>query len=127
MEGKQTTDLIKHNYLSFGPLVNSLRKNIQEGNPGMKKLYGQVLSEMERHPELLQAITEPGMVLNYSELIEELLSAVFPPTTANLMYGVSLPFKMEAVYASPLFSKNLVKPDTNEIELPETQIGLSLT
>lgn len=127
MEGKQINDFIKKNYLSFGPLVNALRKNIQEGNPGMKKLYGQVLNEMEAHPELLQAITEPGKILAHSELIEELLSAVFPPTTANMMYGVSLPFSLEAVYASPLFSKTLVNPGTNEIQLPDTQIGLSLT
>ena len=126
MEGN-INEFIKNNYLSFGPLVNALRKNIQEGNPGMKKLYGQVLSGIEANPELLQPITEPGKVLTYSEIIEELLSAVFPPTTANLMYGVSLPFSLEAVYASPLFSKTLVKPGTNEIQLPDTQIGLSLT
>ncbi len=127
MEGKHITDFIKNNHLSFGPLVNSLRKNIQDGNPGMKKMYGRVLSEMEANPELLKAITEPGKLLAFSELIEELLSAVFPPTTANMMYGVSLPFSMEAVYASPLFSKNLLKQGTSEIQLPDTQIGFSLT
>lgn len=127
MEGKHISAFIKQDHLSFAPLVNSLRKNIQEGNPGMKKLYGQVLSEMEAHPELLQPITDTDKILKYSELIEELLSAVFPPTTANYMYGVSLPFSLKAIYASPLFRKNLIKPDTNEIQLPETQIGLSLT
>ena len=101
--------------LSFRPLVNALKKNIAEGNPGMKKLYGHVVQEFESHPELMGTITDLDVLHPYSELIEELLSAVFPPTTANFMYGISFPFKNLAVYASPLFKKLVVKKDSAEI------------
>ncbi|MBK8143396.1 MAG: hypothetical protein IPK57_22075 [Chitinophagaceae bacterium] len=101
--------------LSFRPLVNALKKNIAEGNPGMKKLYGHVVQEFESHPELMGTITDLDVLHPYSELIEELLSAVFPPTTANYMYGISFPFKNLAVYASPLFKKLVVKKDSAEI------------
>jgi hypothetical protein len=111
--------------LSFAPLVKALKKNIEEGSPGMKKLYGQVVQEFESHPELMQPITDLDVLLPYSELIEELLAAVFPPTTANQMYGVSIPFKHLAVYASPLF-KTMLKPGTNEIEVPEGDIAFKL-
>lgn len=109
-------------HLSFCPLVKALKKNIEEGNPGMKKLYGRVVKEFEQHPELMSTITDLDKLLPHSELIEELLSAVFPPTTANFMYGVSIPFKQQAVYASPRF-KTMLKPGTNEIHVPEGEVS----
>ncbi|MEO7923367.1 MAG: hypothetical protein ABIR30_06795 [Chitinophagaceae bacterium] len=112
--------------LSFRPLVAALKKNITDGNPGMQKLYGQVVREIEQHPELMETITDLSILRPHAELIQELLSAVFPPTTANYMYGVSFPFTLEAVYASPLFQKLLLKPGTQEIVFPESSTGLSL-
>ena len=106
--------------LCFKPLVMALKKNIAEGNPGMKKLYGQVVTQFEAHPELLNCFADTSTVKHHSELIEELLSAVFPPTTSNYMYGVLMPFKNEAVYVSPLFKELLVKPGTNQVEIPES-------
>ena len=114
-----------NSYLSFQPLVKALKKNIAEGNPGMKKLYGKVVEEFESHPELMNTITDLSILTPYSELIEELLSAVFPPTTANYMYGVGIPFKLQAVYASPRF-KSMLNPDTYEMNLPEGQTGTDL-
>jgi hypothetical protein len=115
-----------NSHLSFRPLVNALKKNITEGNPGMQKLYGDVVIEFESHPELMDTITDLSVIQPYTELIQELLSAVFPPTTANYMYGVSIPFKNETVYTSPLFKKLLIKQGTNEIQIPENDIGDSL-
>lgn len=114
-----------NSHLSFCPLVKALKKNIAEGNPGMKKLYGQVVEEFEKYPELMNTITDLNVLTPHTELIEELLSAVFPPTTANYMYGVGIPFKHQAVYASPLF-KTMLKEGTYEMNVPEGQIGANL-
>jgi hypothetical protein len=114
-----------NSYLSFRPLVQALKKNIAEGNPGMQKLYGHVVAEFEAHPELLETIVDTKILHPYTELIEELLSAVFPPTTANFMYGVAMPFKFRAVYVSPRFKENLLKPGTNEIEVPGAKAEVS--
>ncbi|HEX7903565.1 MAG TPA: hypothetical protein VF487_06785 [Chitinophagaceae bacterium] len=113
--------------LSFKPLVEALKKNIAEGNPGMKKLYGHVLEELNSHPELLLPITDLSVLEPHSELIEELLSAVFPPTTPNNLHAVSLPFRFQTVYASPLFKMLLLKPGTNEINVPDNKTGLQLS
>ena len=110
-----------NSHLSFRPLVNALKKNITEGNPGMQRLYGDVVKEFESHPELMDTITDLSVIQPYTELIQELLSAVFPPTTANYMYGVSFPFKYDAVYASPLFQEKMLKPGTNQIEIPSIE------
>ena len=112
--------------LSFRPLVNALKKNIAEGNAGMKKLYGSVLDAFERQPHLLEPIDNLDILQPHSELILELLSAVFPPTTSNFMYGVSWPFKFEAVYASPQFKLSLIEPGTNHIKVPKHTIGNDL-
>jgi hypothetical protein len=115
----QATEYNSH--LSFRPLLMFLKKNIAEGNPGMQKLYGQVVDEFESYPELTETITELSILKPHSELIEELLSSVFPPTTSNYMYGVSLPFKKDVIYVSPLFKKLIVKPGTNQINIPELE------
>jgi hypothetical protein len=115
-----------NSHLSFRPLVEALKKNIAEGNPGLKKLYGQVVQEFEQHPELMDTITDLSILKPNSELIEELLSAVFPPTTANYMYGVALPFSFTAIYASPLFEKLMLVPGTHTIKLPDGDMGQRL-
>ncbi len=112
-----------NSYLSFKPLMAALRKNMTGGNPGMQKLYGQVVGAFEQHPELLETITDLSVLHQHTELIEELLSAVFPPTTANYMYGVAIPFKPDAVYVSPLFKTILLKQGTNQIVVPGDKVG----
>jgi hypothetical protein len=112
-----------NSHLSFRPLLEALKENIAKGNPGMQKLYGQVVREFESHPELMEPITDFNVARKHSELIEELLSAVFPPTTANYMYGVAIPFSTEAVYASPHFQELLLKPGTREIDVPRDKRG----
>lgn len=120
MSGQAYPQTAFNSLLSFRPLVYALKKNIEEGNSGMQKLYAHVVSELEARPELMGTIHDLSLLDPYHELIEELLSAVFPPTTANFMYGISYPFRNLAVYASPHFRKWLIKPGTNEILLEES-------
>jgi hypothetical protein len=112
-----------NSHLSFKPLVTALKKNIKEGNPGMQKLYGSVVKEFESHPELMGTITDLSIINPHTELIQELLSAVFPPTTANYMYGVSIPFKNQTIYASPLFKSLLLNSNTQEMQIPGSEIN----
>lgn len=115
----QYSESLFNSHLSFRPLVDLLKKNINEGNPGLKILYGDVVKEFESFPELMGTITDLSILEQHTELIQELLSAVFPPTTANYMYGVTLPFNHHTVYASPLFKKLLIRPGTEEIHIPD--------
>ncbi|MEN9549768.1 MAG: hypothetical protein RIR12_2359 [Bacteroidota bacterium] len=115
-----------NSHLSFMPLLAALKKNIAEGNAGMKKLYGQVIEQFEKCPDLLGRIEDLSILRKHKELIEELLSAVFPPTTANFMYGVSLPFSFTAIYASPQFEKNLIPKNNRIIQLPDINANEAL-
>lgn len=120
-------EAVFNSYLSFKPLIEALKKNIADGNHGVKKLYGHVIEELESHPELLGTITDMSVLEPHSELIEELLSAVFPPTTPNQLHAVSWPFKFETVYASPLFKTLLLKPGTNVVNVPDSKVGINLS
>lgn len=112
--------------LSFRPLVEALKKNLDEGNPGMQKLYGRVVTEIESHPEILQPITDLSVLEPYSELIQELLASVFPPTTPNTFYAVAVPFKFQTVYTSRHFKSSFLKPGSIEIQVPNKEVGQSL-
>ncbi len=123
----EKNELVINSHLSFRPLVEALKRNIASGNPGMKKLYGNVVAEIEAHPELLEPIHDLKLLEPHSELIEELLSAVFPPTTANQLYAVSVPFKFETVFSSPLFHQILLRPGSNLINVPDDNVGVTLS
>lgn len=113
--------------LSFRPLIEALKKNLAEGTPGMQKLYGRVVSEIELHPELLQPITDLSVLEPHTELIQELLASVFPPTTPNTFYAVAVPFKFQTVYTSHPFKAFFMKPGTDQINVPNEQVARSLT
>lgn len=123
----QVNESVFNSRLSFKPLVEALKKNIAEGNPGMQKLYGQVIKDFEALPHLMEPISDLAVLQPHSELIEELLSAVFPPTTPNQLYAVAMPFKFQTVYASPLFKAMLIIPGTNQINVPDDKIGANLS
>jgi hypothetical protein len=117
-------NLIINNYnslfnsrLSFKPLLDALRHNINSNKTGLHKLYNQVIASFDEHPELLGPIEDLSILAPYEELIQELLSAVFPPTTANQMYGVSLPFNNAVIFSSPIFKRILVDPVKNELKI----------
>jgi hypothetical protein len=103
--------------LSIKPLVGVLKRMITEGKPGARKLYQHLLTELEATPSLLQPINDPVDVAANEELLETVLSTIFPPGTgANQgMYAVSFPFRSETIYASPSFKTQFLKGDSNAI------------
>lgn len=111
------SDSLFNSRLSFHPLLEALRQNISTGKTGLNRLYGRVVAAFEAHPELIEPIDNLTILAPHEDLIQELLSAVFPPTTANQMYGVSLPFDKTVVFASPIFRKMLIGPGSNDINI----------
>lgn len=114
--------------LSFRPLIEALKKNIAQGDPSEQKLFSPVIETFESHEELMQPITDMSMVAQHQELISELLSILFPPTASSHenIYAVTLPFQYKTIYTSKPFHHLFIKPGTNEIKIPEGEIGLDL-
>jgi hypothetical protein len=114
--------------LSLRPLVEVLKKTIAEGKPGSQKLYGDLIAKIDAIPELLEPITDLSVLHPYTELVEMLLSTIFPPTNSEneSLYAVSLPFRFQTVYSSQLFKMLFLKPGSNEINVPNDEIGFNL-
>ena len=114
--------------LSLRPLVEALKKSISEGKPGSQKLYGDLIASIDAHPELLEPIADLSVLGPHTALVEMLLTTIFPPTNSENenLYAVSLPFKFQTVYASRLFQMLFLKPGTNEVNVPNNDIGNNL-
>lgn len=125
---KTISESIFNSRLSLRPLVEVLKKTIAEGRPGAQKLYGEVIEKTSQHPELLEPLTDLSVLKPHSELVEMLLSTIFPPTTSEneSLYCVTIPFQFETIYSSRLFHTLFIKPGTNAIDIPNDDIGLGL-
>jgi hypothetical protein len=115
--------------LSLQPLVAVLKKMIAEGKPGAKRLYQGLISEIESRPDLLQPTDDIAVLSREAELVETLLSTIFPPSTTSNQgtYAISFPFRSETVYASPGFKEIFLKNGSNTISFsdPKTNIDVS--
>jgi hypothetical protein len=115
--------------LSLEPLAIVLKKMIAEGKPGAKKLYEGLLREIESKPELLKPISTTAVLENDAELVETLLSTIFPPSTSSNqgIYAITFPFHTETVYASPGFKDLFLKGDSNTIYFSNTKTGIDVS
>ncbi len=105
MQTETTTNQRFNSLLSLRPLAAVLKKMIAEGKPGARKLYEGLLNELEAQPQLLAPITDASVLSQRPDLVETLLSTIFPPSTSDNegIYSVTFPFSTETVYASPVF------------------------
>jgi hypothetical protein len=120
---------ILNSLLSLQPLVAVLKKMIGEGKPGAKKLYEGLIREIESKPELLKPMSDTAALTKDAELIETILSTIFPPSTSSNqgIYAVTLPFHTETVYTSPGFKQLFLKGDSNTIYFSDSQTGIDVS
>jgi len=128
MQENPSTENGFNSLLSVKPLTAVLKKMIAEGKPGARKLYQNLLNEIESKPELLEPIKDASVLKQHNELVETLLSTIFPPSTsANQgMHAISFPFRSETIYASPSFKELFIKDETNFITVPDNKTNHSI-
>ena len=115
--------------LSLEPLTIVLKKMIAEGKPGAKKLYEGLIREIESKPELLRAMSDIAALEQDTELVETILSTIFPPSTSSNqgIYAITFPFHTETVYASPGFKEMFLKGDSTTIYFSNTKTGIDVS
>jgi hypothetical protein len=111
-----------NSYFSLQPLVNVYKKMIKEGRPGAKKLYQNLLNEVESRPELIQPMQDVSTLNDNKELVDTLLSTIFPPSSISNegLYAISFPFRFETIYSSPGF-KELFLNGAGEVNVRDQQ------
>src|SRR5688500_7322682 len=114
--------------ISLQPLVGVLRKMIAEGKPGARKLYEDLLQDIASKPELLKPTDNLAVLRQHSELVEALLSSIFPPSTSanEGLYAISFPFRHETIYASPGFREQFLADGTNVFTLPDKKTTIDI-
>ena len=115
-------------FLSLCPLVDVLKKLVNEGKPGAAKLYQSLLAEVEATPELLQPFEDTNTFHRHKELVEALLATVFPLSASSDhgLYAITFPFSSEAIYASPAFQQVFLK-DGKHIEVSNRRTNVDIT
>ena len=115
--------------LSLQPLVVVLKKMIAEGKPGAKKLYEGLIRDIESKPELLKPLPDSSALQKDAELVETILSTIFPPSTSSNqgIYAISFPFHTETIYASPGFKELFLKGDSSTIYFSNTRTGIDVS
>ncbi|HVG13807.1 MAG TPA: hypothetical protein VM935_02565 [Chitinophagaceae bacterium] len=114
--------------LSLRPLIIVLKRMISEDKPGARKLYQPLLEDIQSKPELLEPIEDATVLMMHSELVETLLSAIFPPSTSTHegIFAVSYPFQFETIFTSPKFKELFLVEGSNEIVVPERETNVSI-
>ena len=125
------TGSIEHGFnslLSLKPLTEVLKKMIDEGKPGARKLYQNLLDDIEAQPDLLKPVSDPALFLEHAELVETLLSTIFPPSTGDNqgMHAISFPFRSETIYASPSFKEQFLEEGSNKICVSDNRTSYTI-
>jgi len=117
-----------HSLFSIQPLVRVLKKMVDEEKPGAKKLYASLLAEVDATPDLLKPINDGALLQQHKELLDTVLSTIFPPST-NLnqgMYAVCFPFRSQTVYASPGFKSQFLQNGSNDISVADNKTNYTI-
>ncbi|MFL5810268.1 MAG: hypothetical protein ACJ749_12155, partial [Flavisolibacter sp.] len=114
--------------LSLQPLVVVLKKMIAEAKPGARKLYEGLITEIESRPDLLKPMEDCSVLQKDVELVEAVLSTIFPPATSSTqgIYAISFPFRSETVYASPGFRELFLKDGSDKIILSHSKTDIDI-
>jgi GAF domain-containing protein len=98
--------------LTFEPLIRFWRTAAEGPASITASLAGQLLERVEATPELRGEIRDHAVIQRHAELVESLLSAIFPAALSDEMLGAALPpFGFSPFYTTPAFRKaDLLRP-----------------
>jgi GAF domain len=95
--------------LSLSPLLDFWEQFLAEGKCGLKSLAPIIRQKLENTPELRGPIDDISILENHQELIDLLMSMVFPPAFWESDCAAAfVPFQFTSFYATPAF-KTLFK------------------
>jgi GAF domain-containing protein len=95
--------------LSLQPLIDLWTKGIAAEQSVKGALGRMVESELRRAPEMFDPIEDLSLITRHRELVDVLMSTIFPPAFWEQEYGAALvPFQLRSFYATPSFERMLM-------------------
>jgi GAF domain-containing protein len=112
--------------ISLKPLIDFWLRAADGGTP--KGAVAQMVAEeIKKAPELLEPITDCAVIARHKDLLDLLMTAVFPPASWDQSYGaVMVPFQLRGFYATPLMRQLLMSGDgklQGRVNLDEHVLG----
>jgi hypothetical protein len=97
--------------ISLKPLIDFWTRAADSGSV-KGALARMVAEEVKKAPELLEPITSCAAIERHKELLDVLMSAVFPPASWEQSHGAAMvPFQLRGFYATPPMRQLLMNED----------------
>jgi len=91
--------------LSLAPLIAFWQQAIATQHPIKAAIASMVQDQLRQAPELLEPITDQAIIAQHRELVDMLMSVVFPRASWEQAYAAALlPFHLQSFYATPSFA-----------------------
>ena len=92
--------------LSLKPLIDFWAQHTSEEH-GIKSFLGRkIREELDKAPELLEPIEDLSVLERHRDLVETLMSAVFPAALwEDHALAVNVPYELQSFYSSPFFEQ----------------------
>ena len=92
--------------LSLAPLIAFWQQTISNQHPIKAAIARMVQDQLRQAPELLAPITDQAILVQHQELVDMLMSVVFPQASWDQAYAAALlPFHLQSFYATPAFAR----------------------
>jgi hypothetical protein len=92
--------------LSLAPLIAFWQQALSTRHPIRGVLASMVQDQLRQAPELLEPITDQAIIAQHRELVDMLMSVVFPRASWEQAYAAALlPFHLQSFYATPAFER----------------------
>src|SRR5215471_990683 len=110
--GEHSTALPFRTELSLAPLVRFWTQLSAYSELGRGPLPGIIRERIKQAPELSAVIDDVSVIAKHQQLVDLMMSAMFPPAFWEQEYGAALfPFQLRAFYATSLFRRTLMNDD----------------
>ena len=107
--GANLTALPFRTELSLAPLVRFWTQLSAYSELGRGPLPGIIRERIKQAPELSAVIEDVSVIAKHQQLVDLMMSAMFPPGFWEQEYGAALyPFQLRAFYATSLFRRTLM-------------------
>lgn len=98
--------------LSLEPLVAFWQQANAEKHPMQAALSTTIQHALRQTPALLEPIEDLSVIAAHKELVDAMMTAIFPPATWHTTYAAALcPFQMQSFYATPSFERLMLSDD----------------
>src|SRR5215831_149937 len=110
--GAHSTALPFRTELSLAPLIRFWTQFSAYSELGRGPLPGIVRERIKQAPELSAVIDDVSVIAKHQQLVDLMMSAMFPPGFWEQEYGAALfPFQLRAFYATSVFRRTLMNDD----------------